>query len=163
MEQVVVSLGSNLGEPVINLERACVHLGTFLENLKISSIYKTKPMYFENQPEFYNMVISGYTPEEPEEFLNILKDLEVKMGRQETFRNGPRLIDMDIVSFGSRIVNLGGLEIPHPRLYERLFVLEPLMEVCPNWVCPISGRDVEGILRDLWAVNQGSTRLYKVA
>ena len=134
---IYIALGSNLGDRQENLETAIENLGTGIRVLKQSSIYETPPWGYEEQPAFLNMVIKAETRLAPEELLKFIKTLETDLGRKATFRNGPRLIDMDILFYDQSVVDLPGLVIPHPHLQERGFVLVPLAEIAPDLIHPM--------------------------
>lgn len=150
MTTVYLSLGSNLGDRRAYLKAAVDGLSLILANIKESSIYETQPLYVTDQPEFLNQVISGKTDLSPLEFLKQCQTIQKQVGRTpQTVRFGPREIDIDILSFGDVILKTDTLEIPHPRLHERLFVLEPLAEIAPDWVCPKTGQSVQGLIQKL--------------
>jgi len=134
---IYIALGSNLDDRQANLETAIESLGTGIRVLKQSSIYETPPWGYEEQPAFLNMVIKAETRLAPEELLKFIKTLETDLGRKATFRNGPRLIDMDILFYDQSVVDLPGLVIPHPHLQERGFVLVPLAEIAPDLIHPM--------------------------
>ncbi len=117
---------------LVLLREACRALGTLLQNMQVSSVYVTKPMYVENQSDFYNMVVCGFVEQHltPESLLEHIHKIEASLGRDRSqeVRNGPRSIDIDIELFGRERVHTLDLEIPHPRLFERAFVLVPLCE-----------------------------------
>ena len=150
-ERAYLSLGSNLGPRERNLSAAVQVLAGFLEDVRRSSIYETRPMYVEQQPKFLNMVVSGLCSLQPSELLKQLLTLEVRLGRDRDnyTPKGPRIIDIDILLFGSRIVDQEGLRIPHPRLKERQFVLIPLLELAPDLKDPVSSRPLAESLRVL--------------
>ena len=134
-----LSLGSNLGDRLGNLKQAVSILSDkdILRVLKISSIYETEPMYFKKQSEFYNIVIkteleSGLSPFV---LLGYLKDIEYEMGRQESsFKNSPRIIDIDILDVEDTVIDSDILKLPHDRMKERNFVLVPLSEIAPDYI-----------------------------
>jgi 2-amino-4-hydroxy-6-hydroxymethyldihydropteridine diphosphokinase len=134
---IYLALGSNMGDRLANLETAIQSLRPKVRVLKRSSIYETPPWGFIDQPSFLNMVIKAETSLSPEKLLNFIKILENSLGRKATFRNGPRLIDLDILFFDQLIINIPGLTIPHPRLHERGFVLVPLAEIAPDVIHPV--------------------------
>ena len=160
-ELVVLGLGSNSVlkseekefSPVEILQFACSELEKILEpkTAKFSSIYKTKAMYYENQQDFYNMVVCGYYQNSPEELLKQVNQIEAAYGRnreKEIFK-GPRTLDIDIELFGNQIVKTEKLEIPHKNLQERQFVLIPLLEIFPKCAEPISGAFYSDYLQNL--------------
>ena len=139
---VYLALGSNLGDRRANLKEAIAALPPQMEVNAKSSVYETPPWGYEDQPKFLNQVIKAKTYLDPEPLLKHLKRLEVALGRKESFPNGPRLIDMDILFYDDLILNTSSLVIPHPRLHERGFVLLPLMELSPDLVHPLSKKSV---------------------
>ncbi len=132
---VVLGLGSNSEyqgfSPVELLDKACILLGSRLSCLKTSSIYVTKAMYYENQSDFHNMVVEGNFLGTPQELLSFVNQIESELGRNRSneFRNGPRSMDIDIELFGNIHINTENLQIPHPRITERCFVLIPMLEI----------------------------------
>ena len=142
MIPVVLGLGSNKKLSLTNakdsflcpveiLKEAFSVLKYVLKDCEMSSVYKTKAMYVTDQDDFYNAAVFGYFNGTPEELLNKTQGIEALFGRNRAFefRNGPRTLDIDIELFGNRTVNTIQLEIPHPRLGERQFILVPLLEV----------------------------------
>lgn len=133
---VYLSLGSNLGEREDNLRRACDALDSeHLHILKRSSVYETEPQDVANQRWFLNMVIECETRCFPLQLLTILQRIERNLGRVRgagTVRKGPRTIDIDILLIGNVLMDTAQLTVPHPRLLERRFVLEPLLEIAPE-------------------------------
>ena len=134
---VYLALGSNLGNRQENLKQALAALTPQLEVKAKSHVYETPPWGYEEQPKFFNQAIQGETYLQPEPLLKHLKRLEVALGRQGTFQNGPRLIDIDILFFDDLILNTATITLPHPRLHERGFVLQPLMDIAPELVHPV--------------------------
>jgi len=143
---VYLALGSNLGDRLANLKQAISSLTPQLDIKAKSSVYETPPWGFEDQPKFLNQVIKGQTYLDPEPLLKHLKRLEVALGRKESFPNGPRLIDMDILFYDDLIVEKPSLVIPHPRVHERAFVLLPLTDIAPDLVHPGNKKSVRGML-----------------
>lgn len=137
MQKVYLGLGSNTGfngmTPKEILEKACCELETVMKNVKLSSLYKTKPMYVENQDDFLNMVVCGDVEddEDPFVFLKKINGIEAKFGRDRNkeIRFGPRPLDIDIEIFGEKKISSDVLQIPHVRIHERAFVLCPLVEI----------------------------------
>ena len=139
---VYLALGTNLGDRLANLRQAIAALTPQMEVKAKSQVYETPPWGYEDQPRFLNQVVQAKTYLDPEPLLKHLKRLEVALGRQESFRNGPRLIDIDILFYDDLIVDRPSLVIPHPRLHERSFVLLPLMDIAPDLVHPVSQKSV---------------------
>ena len=132
-------LGSNLGHREQNI-RAGLELLSQQVTLEVcSSMYDTAPWGFEKQGRFLNCVCRGTTTLEPLALLKAVKRVEGIMGRRRTFVNGPRVIDVDILLYGDRVVSEPELEIPHPRMAERAFVVTPLKEIAPDLGHPILG------------------------
>ena len=139
---VYLALGTNLGDRAANLKQAIGALTPQLEVKAKSQVYETPPWGFEDQPKFLNQVIKANTYLDPEPLLKHLKRLEVALGRKESFPNGPRLIDMDILFYDDLVMEKPSLVLPHPRLHERGFVLLPLLEIAPNLVHPVHKKSV---------------------
>jgi len=146
---VTLALGSNLGQRMDNLDQALKHLASEISILKLSSVYETPPWGVTEQPRFFNQVVKGTTSLPPHALLDFLKKIERRMGRVETVRFGPRVIDLDILLYGERIINTPRLQIPHPRMYERAFVLVPLAEIEPSLVIPGQQKTVAALLNNL--------------
>ena len=132
-----LGLGSNIGDRLGNLREAVVLLGTRAEVgvLRSSRVYETRPVG-PPQPDFLNAVIEVESPLGAPELLDVCLGVETEMGRIRRERWGPRNIDIDVLTYGSDTVKLDGLEIPHPRMHERAFVLAPLLELDPDPVLP---------------------------
>jgi 2-amino-4-hydroxy-6-hydroxymethyldihydropteridine diphosphokinase len=143
---VFLALGSNLGDRQANLHGVLSALPPAAHVISASSIYETPPWGYEEQAPFYNQVIQISTHLAPQELLNFLKTLEVRLGRQPTFRYGPRLIDIDILLYDDLVLRSPGLTIPHPRMEERAFVLLPLADLAPDLHHPISGLSIRQLL-----------------
>jgi 2-amino-4-hydroxy-6-hydroxymethyldihydropteridine diphosphokinase len=145
MVRSLIGLGSNVGDREGNLRRAIAAVGQYCKVTAVSSVYETEPMYFEDQGWFLNCVVSAETTLRPRELLVALREIEAEMGRERAARYGPRVIDLDILFYGAEIVSEPGLEIPHPKIAERQFVLAPLDEISPDLVHPVLGRRVSDI------------------
>jgi 2-amino-4-hydroxy-6-hydroxymethyldihydropteridine diphosphokinase len=139
---VYLALGSNLGDRLTNLQQAIASLPSQMEVQAKSFVYETPPWGYEDQPKFLNQAIKAKTYLDPEPLLKHLKRLEVALGRKESFPNGPRLIDIDILFYDDLVLKTALLTIPHPRLHERGFVLLPLMDINPNLVHPVFKKSV---------------------
>ncbi|KAL8799497.1 MAG: hypothetical protein Q9200_007523 [Gallowayella weberi] len=127
--QVFIALGSNMGDRISMIEQACAEMTRRgLRVRRTSSLYETEAMYETDQPSFVNGACEIETNLPPIELLDQLKDIENSLGRVKTIENGPRNIDLDILLYDNRIVNEERLQIPHPRISEREFVLRPLCE-----------------------------------
>ena len=148
-EIVHIALGSNLGDRAANLARATDLMDEVIQISAASSIYETPPWGVIDQPRFLNQVIKGCTTLAPINLLYELKAIERLMGRRETVRYGPRIIDLDILLYGHRVIQYNRLQVPHPRMLERAFVLVPLAEVSPGLVIPGSGQAVETLLKQI--------------
>ncbi len=145
--RIFLSLGSNLGNRKINLSKAL----RFIEEKdirikKVSSIYKTPPWGKKDQPEFLNQVIEAETEVSPKKLLNTCKEIEKKMGRKKGERWGPRIIDIDILFYGEKIIKEENLTIPHPLITERAFVLLPLYEIAPDFIHPVRKEKIKALL-----------------
>lgn len=145
-DQVFIALGTNIGDREANLCEARKALAPKVIIIKESPIYITPPWGYEDQPEFLNQVLEVQTKMRPGRLLAYLKRIEKKMGRMKTFRNGPRLIDLDILFYGQRVIERSKLCIPHPRLHERSFVLVPLKDIAPEFNHPVLNMTVETML-----------------
>jgi 2-amino-4-hydroxy-6-hydroxymethyldihydropteridine diphosphokinase len=143
---VYIALGTNLGNRLANLRAAIQAMPPEIQVLAESHVYETPPWGYEEQPAFLNMVIKAETKLEPEPLLKRLKQLEVELGREQNFRWGPRLIDLDILFYDDLVLDSPPLVIPHPRLHERAFVLVPLADIAPNYIHPVLDRPVRELL-----------------
>ena len=135
---VYLSLGSNLGDRAVHIEKALTRLGE--ERVRIvrrSSFYQTEPVEFQAQGWFLNIAVEAETELMPRQLLRAIGNIEREMGRKRIVRAGPRTIDIDILLYGANAVNAAELEIPHPRMTERRFVLVPMAEIAPALRHPV--------------------------
>ncbi|RJX33944.1 MAG: 2-amino-4-hydroxy-6-hydroxymethyldihydropteridine diphosphokinase [Desulfarculus sp.] len=150
-QEVFIGLGSNLGSPRRHLLFALERLARAPAYAPgaVSSLYRTAPVGRREQPPFYNAVCRGMYERTPHELLRALQALEAARGRQRQERWGPRTLDLDILLFGDMIIEEADLQVPHPRLHERGFVLIPLAELAPSLVLPRWGRTAAQLWQDL--------------
>ena len=155
---VYLSLGSNLGDRAANLNDAIARLKKIGDIVAASSSYETEPVEVTAQPWFLNCVVALETEKMPKQLLTAILDIEQQMGRRRSQQKGPRIIDIDILLFGSSVVDTKNLTIPHPTLHERRFVLEPLAEIAPDLRHPVLKRSMRE-LRDALPSGQSVRRL----
>ena len=134
---IYLGLGTNVGDRKRHLQEAIDSFFPNINCLQLSSIYETKPVGYTEQTEFLNQVVLAETDLAPLALLDQIKYIENKLGRQPTFRFGPRAIDIDILFYDDLVQETPRLTIPHPRLLERAFVLVPLAEIAPQFVHPV--------------------------
>jgi len=144
---IYLGLGSNQGDRLANLAAARAGLSPEIQVLKASPIYETEPWGYKPQPAFLNQALEAQTDLAPLDLLKLVKDLEVRLGRQRTFRNGPRVIDIDILLYDNWIMSLPGLKVPHPRMEERAFVLVPLADLAPDLIHPVYRQTIQELLK----------------
>jgi 2-amino-4-hydroxy-6-hydroxymethyldihydropteridine diphosphokinase len=156
--QAFVGLGSNIGDRRGNLDCALSRLGALPGCIldRVSTVIETRPEGFADQPDFLNCAARVNTSQSPQEFMQALLGIEADLGRVRTVRWGPRTIDLDLLFHGSAVLSSPGLVVPHPRLHERLFVLEPLSEIAPDFVHPALGLTVRSLLDGLLSARDGS-------
>jgi 2-amino-4-hydroxy-6-hydroxymethyldihydropteridine diphosphokinase len=142
-----LSLGSNLGDREANLRLGISALDRpNLKPARISSLFETEPIGFRDQPWFLNLAVSVNTRFSPAELLELCFEIEMAQGRKRSIPNGPRTLDIDLLLYGDVVIHSANLIIPHPRLAERRFVLEPLAEIAPEAYHPVLKRTVRSLL-----------------
>ena len=139
---VYLALGSNMGNRAANLKEAIASLAPQMEVKARSAVYETDPWGFKEQEKFLNQVVRVETYLKPEQLIKHLQRLEVALGRKESFPNGPRLIDIDILFYDDLVLYSPALTIPHPHLHERAFVLVPLMDIASDLVHPVKKKSI---------------------
>jgi 2-amino-4-hydroxy-6-hydroxymethyldihydropteridine diphosphokinase len=157
---VYLSLGSNVGDRLTNLNTAIERLRALGEVADVSSFYETEPVEFAAQPWFLNCVVKLDTEKMPKQLLSGVLAIEKEMGRKRGKKKGPRSIDIDILLFGNSIIDRKGLTVPHPAMHERRFVLEPLGEIAPEARHPVFKRTARE-LREALPKGQAVKRLSK--
>jgi len=149
-EEIYIGLGSNLGDRLANIRKAIELMEEEgIEIIDESSIYETEPVGYKEQGWFLNSVVKGRTELSSRRLWERLEKIEKSMGREREIKWGPRIIDLDILFYGNEILNGKQLQIPHPELYKRKFVLVPLAEVAPKLVHPVLKKTISELLRDL--------------
>lgn len=147
MDRVAIALGSNLGDRRAHLDYAVARLQRVISDLRVSRYYETAPVGVTGpQPEFLNAAAAGDTTLSAREILDLLLSIERERGRERPFENAARTLDLDLILLGSQVINEDGLVVPHPRFRERRFVLEPLAEISPDLVDPVTGSTIAQLL-----------------
>jgi len=143
-KRAYIGLGSNLSDPGTQILKACAELGNLPQTrlLSCSSLYRSAPVGYADQPDFINAVAEVETGLAPHALLEALLDMEYRHGRVREFRNAPRILDLDILLYDDLTCHEHGLTLPHPRMHERAFVLQPLHELAPS--CLIAGHGSVG-------------------
>jgi len=144
-----IGIGSNVGDREANCRKAIELLAEAGRIVGISSLYRTEPVGYHEQEDFINAVAAVETDRTPADLLQVCNAIEDRLGRKRGLRWGPRTADLDILLYGSQVVNQPGLAIPHPRMAVRKFVLIPLAEIAPDAVNPQLHRTAEQLLDEL--------------
>ncbi|HSH74002.1 MAG TPA: 2-amino-4-hydroxy-6-hydroxymethyldihydropteridine diphosphokinase [Methylophilaceae bacterium] len=134
MQNAFIALGSNLQQPEQQILQAFSEIKSLPKTrlVKCSSLYRTAPVGYDNQPDFINAVVEVQTDLTPRELLRALLAVENKHGRERPFPNAPRVLDLDLLLYGNMVMTTDELTLPHPRMHERGFVLLPLAEIAPT-------------------------------
>lgn len=151
MPEVYLSIGSNLGNREVNLQKAFNLLqgSPGLSNFRVSKIYQTSPVGFLDQGLFLNMVVCAATNLMPGDVLGLCQDIERQMRRVKTVKFGPRNIDLDLLFYDNRVINEDELTVPHPRAHVRKFVLKPMCDLAPDFVHPKLQQSMQTLLAEL--------------
>jgi 2-amino-4-hydroxy-6-hydroxymethyldihydropteridine diphosphokinase len=160
MANIVLGLGTNLGDRLQNLHAAVVLLAPEVKVTKLSDIYETDPWGFIEQPQFLNQVLLAQTSLEPLALLRFLKGIEGSLKREATFRYGPRIIDLDILLYDDLVMHTETLTIPHPHMTERAFVMVPLVAIAPGLIHPEKKLSMQEIAQQ---IDLAGVKLYQQA
>jgi 2-amino-4-hydroxy-6-hydroxymethyldihydropteridine diphosphokinase len=147
LKTVYLALGSNVGDREANLRQALERLeAAGIRVVRRSSLYETEPLDFRDQPWFLNAVVEVKTDLFPLQLLACTQKIEREMGRRRLTPKGPRNIDIDILFYGRSLIETADLQVPHPRIAQRRFVLEPLSEIAPEFRHPVNGKTAREML-----------------
>jgi len=159
MPVVYLGLGSNIGDKKRNITNALCLISEICEVKKKSRMYLTEPIGNIEQDWFLNCVVEIETEIEPKQLLSCFKSIERKLGRAKNVKNGPRIIDIDILFYGNKIVTTKNLVIPHPLLHERLFVLQPMIDLNPDFIHPVLKKSIQELYKN--HLGKAKVLLYK--
>jgi len=149
MATAYLSLGSNIGDRVANIRECIARIGSVGHVSKVSSYYETEPMEWREQPWFVNSVVQLETELSAEELLTSIQRIEAELGRTRELLKGPRTIDIDILLLDFLVVDENNLQVPHPAMHKRRFVLEPLSEIAPEAWHPVLARTAGELLQEI--------------
>ena len=161
MAHIYLSIGTNLGDRSANIEQALLMLDPSILVEKVSPVYETEPMHIKDQALFYNITVAATTMFSPLETLAKLKEIERTMGRTDSLRYGPRIIDLDLLYYEDMILESPELIVPHPRISERAFVLAPLADIAPGMIDPVLKTTVAEMLAAIPERDKIITRLHQ--
>jgi 2-amino-4-hydroxy-6-hydroxymethyldihydropteridine diphosphokinase len=149
VDRVAIALGSNLGDRRAHLDFGVAKLRSLLRHLAVSRYHDTVPVGITGpQPLYLNAAATGETALSARDLLDALLAIEAARGRERPYPNAPRTLDLDLILHGGLVVDAPGLTVPHPRFRERRFVLEPLAEIEPEMIDPVTGRTIRELLAD---------------
>jgi 2-amino-4-hydroxy-6-hydroxymethyldihydropteridine diphosphokinase len=149
VDRVAVALGSNLGDRRAHLDFAVAKLRSLLRHVAVSRYHDTVPVGITGpQPLYLNAAVTGETTLSAPDLLDALLAIEAARGRERPYPNAPRTLDLDLILYGGLVIDSPELSVPHPRFRARRFVLEPLAEIAPEVVDPVTGRTVRELLAD---------------
>ena len=141
--KIAIALGSNLGDREEQLRGAIAALTPVFAHLRVSSFHETEPVDMAGpQPMFLNAAATGESMLSAPAILDVLLAVEQGFGRERPYERAPRTIDLDLILYGNEVISTPGLTVPHPRFRERRFVLEPLAEIAPDWIDPVTRKSV---------------------
>lgn len=144
-----ISLGANLGNQVETLRQAVTELAKLGKITAVAGLYRTAPVGYTDQPWFYNSVVELESDLAPLDLLHECQRIEAELGRVRSIRFGPRTIDIDLLLAGDQVIDTPELQLPHPRMHQRRFVLVPLSEIAPDLIHPVENKTVSELRRDL--------------
>jgi len=147
--EVYIGIGSNLGDRIANISKGVALFSSYGNIESMSSVYETEPEGLKGQPDFLNCVIKVQVEMEPAHLLALLKKIEKEMGRKRGRRNGPRLIDLDLLFYNNRVIDTPDLKVPHPHLPQRAFVLVPMVEIARGFLHPALHKSMLQLLTEL--------------
>lgn len=148
MDNVFISLGSNIGDRIGYCRKAIESMREFSEIVEVSSLYETEPVGKEDQPNFINCAVQIRTELSPHQLLTKLNMIEETLGRVRDEKWGPRTIDLDIIFYNELVINDSDLTIPHPRAHLRRFVLDPIYEISPDYLHPMLNQTVSVLIKE---------------
>src|SRR5690349_13104977 len=161
MHDIFLALGSNIDDRQQHIESAIVLLRENVHDVTVAPLYETRPRYFADQHNFLNTVLRGFTELDPQALLQFTQVVQKEVGRVERFRNGPREIDIDILFYDDVVYKDDALEIPHPRLQERDFVLQPFSDINPDFLHPVLKKTIKELLDTLPEEQRSVIRIVK--